>query len=242
MWSKLAGVFNHFGFAAGSLYLMDRLLRTLSPRLGLQVYELMAQPVSPMPLLPPARTRHLSFAEIARGDPAIDLMPARTDIKAQRFEQGAKCLGVYRKGQWIGYVWFRFGSYDEDEVRCTYVLAAPEHSAFDFDLVVLPEHRMGTAFASFWHAANEYLRERGAHTTYRRMTRFNVASRNAHARLGSRRVGQAVFLQAWTLEAMVASVRPYVALSWSRPVRLRLPEPTQGGASRPAAAQAQSGR
>ena len=220
---KLVGVFSDFGFAAGLLYLIDRLLRSLSPRLGLQVYELMVQPVSATPLLPPARTRQLSFAEILPGDPAIERMSARTEIKAQRFEQGANCLGVYRKGQWIGYIWFRCGSYDEDEVRCTYVLAAPEHSAFDFDLVVLPEHRMGTAFASIWHAANEYLRERGIHATYSRMTRFNLTSRNAHARLGSRRVGQAVFLQAWALEVMLASVRPYAALSWSRRVRLTLP-------------------
>lgn len=238
MWRKLAAVFRDFGPVAGALYLLDRVLRGVSPRLGLQVYELMAQPVSATPLLPPARAQHLSFAEILRGDPAIERMPARAEIKAQRFEHGAKCLGVYRKGQWIGYIWFRFGSYDEDEVRCTYVLAAPGQSAFDFDLYVLPEHRMGTAFASIWHAANEYLRERAIVATYSRMTRFNLASRNAHARLGSLRVGQAVFLQAWALEAMVASVRPYVALSWSRRVRLQLPEPAPG-VSHAAAAQAQ---
>lgn len=222
--SKLAGVFRDFGFAAGLLYLADQALRRLSPRLGLQVYELMAQPISAAPLLPLARTRTLSFAEIARGDPAVEAIPAREDIKAQRFAQGAKCLGVYRKGALIDYIWFRFGSYDEDEVRCTYVLAAPEQSVVDFDLVVLPEHRMGTAFASIWHAANEYLRERGVVASYSRMTRFNLASRNAHARLGSVRVGSAVFVQFGPIEAMLASVRPFVALSWSRRVRLVLPE------------------
>lgn len=222
--SKLAGVFRDFGFAAGLLYLADHALRRLSPRLGLQVYELMAQPISAAPLLPPARTRTLSFAEIARGDPAVEAMPAREDIKAQRYEQGAKCLGVYRKGALIGYIWFRFGSYDEDEVRCTYVLAAPEQSVFDFDLVVLPEHRMGTAFASIWHAANEYLHERGVVASYSRMTRFNLASRNAHARLGSIRVGRAIFLQAWAFEAMLASVPPYVALTRARRVSLALPD------------------
>lgn len=223
MWRKLAGVFEDFGFAAGSLYLADHALRRLSPRLGLQVYELMVQPISAAPLLPPARTRTLSFAEILCGDPAVEHMPAREDIKAQRFEQGAKCLGVYRKGALIGYIWFRFGSYDEDEVRCTYVLAAPERSVFDFDLVVLPEHRMGTAFASIWHAANEYLHARGVVASYSRMTRFNLASRNAHARLGSVRAGRAIFLQAWACEAMLASVRPYVALTRSRRVSLALP-------------------
>ena len=224
MWGKIVGVFDEFGLAAGALYLTDRMLRRLSQRLGLQFYELMAQPVSSAPLLPPARVSNLSFAEIPRGDPAIDLMPARADIKKLRFEQGAKCLGVYRRAELIGYVWFCFRCYEEDEVRCTYELPVPEHSAFDFDLYVFPEHRMGTAFASVWHAANEYLRERGMRTTFSRMTRFNLSSRNAHARLGSRRVGTAMFFQAWALEAMLASVRPYVAVTWSRRVRLKLPE------------------
>ncbi len=224
MWRKIVGVFDEFGLAVGALYLGDRALRWLSPRLRLQVYELMAQPVGSQPLLPPARVRNLSFGEILRGDPSIERMPARAGIKALRFEQGARCLGVYRKGELIGYVWFCFRHYEEDEVRCTYELPGPEPSAFDFDLYVLPEHRMGTAFACVWHAANEYLRERGVRVTFSRMTRFNLSSRNAHLRLGSQRVGVAMFLQLWALEAMLASVRPFVALTWSKRVRLRLPD------------------
>lgn len=223
MWRRVLAPFKEFGFAAGLLYVADRLLRSLSPSVGLRVYELMAQPVAAVPLLPPGRSRHLTFAEIPRDDPVVGRMPARADIKALRFEQGAKCLGVFRKGELIGYIWFCFGRYHEDEVRCTYELAQPQESAFDFDLYVFPEYRMGTAFASIWYAANEYLRERGMQATYSRMTRFNLASRNAHARLGSRRVGRVVFLQVGALEAMAASVWPYVALTRSRRVRLVLP-------------------
>lgn len=224
MLRRFLGPFEEFGVAVGLLYVADRLLRSLSPRVGLQVYELMAQPVSAAPLLPPSRSRHVTFAEIVSDDPVIGRMPARTDIKALRFAQGAKCLGVFRKGELIGYIWFCFGPYEEDEVRCTYELAVPERYVFDFDLYVFPEYRMGTAFASIWYAANEYLRERGMQATYSRMTRFNLASRNAHARLGSRRVGGAIFLQAWALEAMVASVQPRLAVTWSRRVHLQLPE------------------
>lgn len=224
MLRRVLGPFIEFGFGAGLLYAINRVLRALSPRLGLQVYELMGQPVSAVPLLPSSRTRNLTFAEVPSGDPAIERMPARTEIKAQRFEQGAKCLGVYRKGDLMGYIWFCFGRYREDEVRCSYELNEPERSAFDFDLYVFPEYRMGTAFASIWYSANEYLRERGMQATYSRMTRFNLTSRNAHARLGSRRVGRAAFLQVWALEAMVATVRPYVALTWSGHVRLELPD------------------
>jgi hypothetical protein len=227
MWGRLIAPFREFGFAAGALYAADRLLGRVSPRLGLFAYELMVQPIAREPLLPAHRTKELVFVEIVQGDEDIALMPVRPEIKDSRFKQGARCLGVYRKSKLVGYVWLCFGCYEEDEVRCTYELAAPERSVFDFDLYVLPEHRMGTAFMAVWHAANEFLRERGVQFTFSRMTRFNLASRRSHARLGARRIARAWFLRAWTAELALATVSPYVALTWapSRRVRLRLAPP-----------------
>lgn len=46
------------------------------------------------------------------------------------------------------------------------------------------------------------------------MTRFNLPSRRAHARLGAKCAARAVFVQAWRLEMMLASTFPYVALTW----------------------------
>jgi hypothetical protein len=222
MWHRVVGPFREFGFFAGALYALDRVLRSLSPRVGLFVYELMAQPITDRPLLPANFARNLRFSEIARGDPDIALMPAREDIKALRFEQGASCLGAYRKDKLIGYIWFCFNRYDEDEVRCTYELAVPDRSVFDFDLYVLPEHRMGIAFMAIWHGANEYLRGRGVQYTFSRLTRFNLASRRSHAHLGWRCAGRALFLQAWRFELMLATVFPFVALTWKPNQRVRM--------------------
>ena len=222
MLRRFVGPFKEFGPLVGALYVLDRLLRSLSPRLGIYAYEFMAQPIMAMPILAPNRTKSLQFVEIVRGDVDIALMPAREDIKASRFEQGAQCLGVYRKGALMGYIWFCFGRYEEDEVRCTYELAAADRSVFDFDLYVLPEHRMGIAFVAIWHAANEFLRERGVQYTFSRMTRFNLISRRSHARLGARCVGRALFLQAWSVELMMATVFPFVALTWATSQRVRL--------------------
>lgn len=91
MWARLAGPFREFEGVAGALYVVDRLMRRVSPSFGLRVYELMAQPISPAALLPPARTRDLTYDEMPRGHPDIDRMPARPEIKARRFEQGARC-------------------------------------------------------------------------------------------------------------------------------------------------------
>ncbi|MEZ5566595.1 MAG: hypothetical protein R3F24_14295, partial [Gammaproteobacteria bacterium] len=104
--------------------------------------------------------------------------------------------------------------YVEDEARCIYELAEPEIAVFDFDLYVLPEHRMGIAFLGIWHGASKYLHDRGIRYTCSRMTRFNLASRRAHARLGSMRIGRAIFFQAWQVQLLLATISPFVALTW----------------------------
>ncbi|MEN3349728.1 MAG: hypothetical protein V7632_3363 [Bradyrhizobium sp.] len=222
VWQRLAGPFKEFGPGAGTLYVVDRLLRSISPRLGLYAYELMVQPIAPTPLLPPNLTRNLRFLEIDCGHADLALMPARDEIKAARFEQGARCLGVYRKDKLIGYLWFSFRRYHEDEVRCTYELAVAERSVFDFDVYVMPENRMGIGFAAVWHGANAFLAQRGVGYTFSRVTRFNLASRRAHAHLGGRCVGRAMFFKAGIFELMFASIRPYLSVSWSRNHRVRL--------------------
>ncbi|MEP6559024.1 MAG: hypothetical protein ABJB17_11120 [Burkholderiales bacterium] len=219
-WRKAAGPFHEFGLVDGALYAVDRVLR--SPSTGLYVYDLMAQPIGDQPLLMPNRLKNLRFASIGRGHPDIDRMPARTDIKAQRFEQGAECLGAYRNDVLIGFVWFCTPVYEEDEVRCTYRLMRPERAVFDFDMYVFPEYRMGTAFMAVWHGANVLLHKRGIAHTFSRVTRFNLGSRRAHAQLGAVRIGVATFLKLWQLEIMVASVSPWVAVNWQKARRIEL--------------------
>ena len=223
-WRRLASPFRDFGLVAGTLYVIDRVLRRISPRLGLQVYEFMVQPIGGARLLPAGLSKNLVAQEIIEGDAAIDRMPALAHIKEQRFRQGARCLGVYRRGQLLGYSWYVRDRYHEDEARCTYELADREASIFDFDFYVLPEHRMGIAFLGVWHGMNELLAPQGVRYTFSRMTRFNLASRRAHARLGARRVGSAVFVQAWGAELMVSSIAPWIGITWrpSQRVALRL--------------------
>lgn len=224
LWGRLAAPFREFGAGAGTLYVIDRVLRRLSPQLGLQVYEFMVQPIGGQRLLPPGLSKNLVAEEIGRGHPAVAEMPARADIKEARFDQGARCLGVYRKGQLLGYSWFTRDRYEEDEVRCTYVLDDREASIFDFDLYVLPQYRLGIGFLGVWHMVNETLAPQGVRYTFSRLTRFNTASRRAHAHLGWKRVGSGVFVQAWRVELMLSTLAPWVALTWkpSQRVQLRL--------------------
>ena len=219
---RLAGPFREFGAVAGSLYMLDRAMHSLSPRLGLQVYEFMVQPIGGKPLLPPNLSKNLTVRPILEGDPEVAEMPAREDIKAQRFAHGAHCLGTHRKGQLVGYMWYIRERYVEDEVRCDYVLAEPDTSVFDFDFYVLPQYRLGVGFLGVWKGANDVLAAQGVRYTFSRMTRFNSASRRAHFRLGARRVGSCVFLQVGVIEVMVATVAPYLGATFSQRQRITL--------------------
>lgn len=220
--ARLLSPFREFGVGAGLLYLIDRALQRISPRLGLNVYELMVQPITDKALLPAGLAKNLEFREIREGDPEIALMPARDEIKEARFRQNAQCLGVYRTEQLIGYLWFCFDSYNEDEVRCTFVLPPGRTSVFDFDLYVMPERRLGIGFAAVWHGANRYLWEQGVRHTFSRLTRFNTASRRSHAHLGWERVGLALFLKIWGVELMCSTVSPFFGMTFRSGQRLRL--------------------
>ena len=222
MLGKLAGAIKEFGWVAGILYVADRALRALSPRLGLFVYELMAQPIPDKPLLSASMVRKLCFAEIGRGHAALAQMPAPALVIQSRFDQQAVCLGTWRDGVLLGYIWLCFDCYREDEVRCDYVIGQVPGSVFDFDLYILPEHRMGLAFAAVWHGANEYLRARGVKRSFSRLSRFNTASRRSHAHFKWQRVGRLVVLVLWRVEVMLADVSPYVTVSASLRQRAQL--------------------
>lgn len=222
MLQKIRGVFRQFGFAVGLLYGLDRFLQRLSSNLRLYAYEFMVQPIHTKPLVPARFTKNFEIREIKHDDPEVDLMPVRPDIKRSRFDQNAVCLGAFQNGQFIAYMWFCFRAYDEDEVRCTYLLTPESQAVFDFDLYIFPQHRLSLAFIGIWNGANQYLSERGIKYTFSRLTRFNVGSRRAHEHLGWKRVGRAIFLQAWSLEVMMATIFPYLHLSLGKANRVRL--------------------
>ncbi len=219
---RLAGPFKEFGFFAGLLYAIDQVLGLVSSQMRLYYYEIMVQPILGKPLLSARLTRQLEFREIKRGDPEVELMPARPEIKASRFDQNAVCLGAFKDGQLIGYIWFCFRAYEEDEVRCTFVLTPEKESVFDFDLYLFPEHRMGLGFVGLWNGADAFLSSRGIRFTFSRLSRFNVASRRAHAHLGWKCVGRTIFLKAGRFELMLATIFPYLHASLAPSTRVGL--------------------
>lgn len=222
MLESLTSPFKEFGVFAGPVYLFDRLLSRISPKLRLYYYELMIQPIPSAPLVPARFTKSFEFREIELQHPDLERMPIRSDIRDLRFAQDAICLGAYNQGELVGYIWFSFDTYEEDEVRCIFVLHPKDQSVFDFDVYLFPEHRLGLGFVSLWNGANEFLRRRGVRFTYSRLNRFNIASRRAHDRLGWKCVGRCLFLKIWTVELMCSNISPFIYLSMSPGKRVRL--------------------
>jgi hypothetical protein len=220
--ARVLSPFKEFGVSAGLLYVVSRLLGLCSRRTGLFVYEMMVQPLPSKPIVPERTLQAFDWRWIKPGDPELRAMPVPPEVISARFAQNAICLGTFMRERFVGYIWFCFGGYDEDEVRCRYVILPEPESVFDFDLYIFPEYRLGRAFVAIWQQAITQLRERGIAQSFSRVTRFNLVSRRSHSHLGWKRVATAVFLKLWRLEVMVASATPYLSISLSDRPRLIL--------------------
>ncbi len=225
--ARLTSPFTEFGWFAGLLYGIDRILQRLSPNLRLYFYELLVQPIPDVPLLTGNLAKAFEMRELRRGDPEIAQMPARPGIKESRFEQGAVCLGTFKRNELVGHIWFCFETYEEDEVRCTFVLPNDNQSVFDFDLYVFPKYRMGLGFLSVWNGACEFLRKQGVKVSFSRLTRVNIASRTAHQKLGTRIVGRVIVLRLFSWELFASTIAPFLYLSTGPDKRVRLKLKTQ---------------
>lgn len=211
MFASVRSAVREFGWSDGLGYLLDRLLMSRLRWGGFARYILTAQPVPPEDQ--PLRPGRVSFEELKPGDPRLHDLPVSQQVLDYRFGQGAVCLAAIQDQKAVACIWFCFGFYDEDLVRCRYRLVPPEETAWDFDVYIAPEHRMGRTFARLWQAANGYLRARGVKWSLSRISGYNPGSFKSHRRLGARVIGRASFLRLGKLQLMWASAAPYFHLS-----------------------------
>lgn len=215
----------------GPLYLMDRLLARLSAgNARLVKYRVVAQPVGSASALPLRAGSGSALEEAQPGHWLSGSFPRPAAVISMRFANGARCLVASMKSQFAGYLWWRRGYYDEDEVRCRFVLASPEISAWDFDVYVEPRYRLGRTLALLWKAADERMASEGVHWTFSRISSFNAESLASHTRLGAVPVAHAIFLVVGPAQLALFSRHPFVHLSMharSRPsLAVAPPRPT----------------
>jgi hypothetical protein len=180
---------------------------------ALHRYRFVAQPVRSTPLLAAARGRSIEVRQVALDDPALQAMPLTREVIDRRGALGAVCFGAFKGGAMIGCLWLCFDRYEEDEVRCRFELRPEGRIAWDFDVYLQAEHRLGPGFARLWDAANAYMRERGVGWTMSRISSYNPQSLASHARLGAVSVGEGAFLCFGRVQVAFLSLPPYVYLS-----------------------------
>lgn len=208
------------------LYAANRLIERMSGgRARIIKYYIVAQPVSVSPPLRPDEKTVVRFA--SPDDIVTAAFPRPKHVVERRYAGGSRCLTAMVGGQFAGFIWWQRNRYDEDEVRCTYVLGHSDRSVWDYDVYVEPKFRLGRTMARLWQTANQHLVAEGVLWSFSRISAFNQASLSTHAKLGMRACYAATFLIFGRLQVAVFGVAPYVHVSSSpaqRPV-LRLTVP-----------------
>ncbi|GAB3267164.1 GNAT family N-acetyltransferase [Chitinimonas naiadis] len=224
----LKDAFGRMGPVNGGLYLLSRLLDRLGGgRIRLVKYYIVAQPVG---LDEVAKVRPDASTQIdpaLPGSPVVRDFPRPEAVIQQRFQRGAECHVAMVKGVFAGFLWLCRGAYDEDEVRCRFVLMDAARSAWDFDVYVEPRFRLGRTMARLWQAADQRLADQGVAWTFSRISAFNPDSLAAHGRLGIVKCHSVLFMVFGRLQLSLLPQWPYVHLSTSdlSPPEIRLSLP-----------------
>lgn len=150
------------------------------------------------------------------GDPLEASFPRPLEVNRARWASGARCHVCTVGGEFAGTIWIQRTRYEEDEVRCDYLIAQPERCVWDFDVVVAPKYRLGRTMGRLWKAVDAELAREGVRWTLSRISLFNPASLRSHTRLGAVPVGWAAFLVIGPLQLAVSSVAPRLHVSLGR--------------------------
>lgn len=203
------------GWFTGAIYAVAIALRRFCPFFSIEKYYVVAQPIIDRRLLPEERGKNILVRQIDHDHPLISQLPRPRDEIIRRFAGGALCFLATREDRVIGHLWITQSPYREPVHRCEFVLQSPGRTAWDFDMWIAPEERLGLAFARLWDQCNSYLRDRGVSWTCSRVSAFNLASLKAHERLGMRVMHSLFYLGAGPVELLLADVAPFIALSFS---------------------------
>lgn len=217
--SKFSALIKDLGPLDGLIFVVARLLsRITGGRAKIVRYYLVAQPVPPNSPLPQS-TGRTTIGFTPPGDPITLQFPRSEEIIAARYHAGSRCITAIAAGRFAGFLWIARDGYDEDAVRCRYEFQVPQKSAWDFDVYVTPDFRIGRTFSRLWQTANHALSSVGVEWSYSRIESSNPKSLSAHHRLGIQRLFSVTFICVGTLQLTLAGAYPFLHLSPSKRTR-----------------------
>lgn len=227
-WRQLRQAVLKLGVFDGFLYALSRLLaRGTLGAVRLQRYLIVAQPIGHSNLPALRQDNATEVTPTLPDSPLVAAFPRPPQIIRARYSGGARCFSATVRSAFAGFIWIQHGAYDEDEVRCRYVLADPERCVWDFDVYVEPRYRLGRTMARLWQAVDSRLAEQGVQWSFSRISVFNAESISAHSRLGIVNCGSAIFLCIGPFQLSLLTMPPFVHISFSNRQRplMRLTPP-----------------
>lgn len=205
------------GWLDGGLYLTSRIVAKVSGgHANIVKYYLTAQPIGRFVDKPMRHDQATVLCKVAKGDPLVAVFPRPPGVLERRFKAGAVCTAAIVQGKFAGFIWVQRNRYEEDEVRCTYVLEEPVSSIWDFDVYVEPRFRIGRTMARLWTHVESELAAEGVRWSFSRISAFNPASLASHARLGAARLTSVLFFTFGRLQVALLPQRPFVHISLSQ--------------------------
>lgn len=177
-------------------------------------------------MLPPARGRSIEVRKLDKADPCLKALPVTPDLLESRRRNGnIVCFGAFKRGRLIGCHWLALESHDDEAMRVRFRGTGQGRARFvwDFDLYVVPEERIGFAFARIWDEVFEYLRQAGIDWSLSYVSPINQRSRKSHETLGSARIASLLILGVGKTEFVVSNIAPYVGIAVGPAMRVEIP-------------------
>lgn len=215
MLAKIKQTYLELGAVDTLLYCVDKAVTKLTfKQLLLHKYYITRQPVSVSASIPGTKALDIEIKQLTSDDPILAAMDRPFATLQQRFKQGGQCFAAFKKDLFAGNLWLNYDQYQEDEVRCRYILHPTGHAAWDYDVFVLPKYRFSYVFAKLWDHANQVMYSRGIRYVYSRINYYNIGSLQSHKRLGSKIFGTVYFVNLGEWQLMFSSrFRPFIKLS-----------------------------
>lgn len=211
-----------FGGLNGSLFLAGQALsRATAGHCALKKYYIVAQPVPHQRLCPEGKGRAVEVKLLTVEEIRALPWPRPMEVIERRMRDGALCFGAFIKGQFVGFQWVCLGAYEEDDVRTLFVPEPAGHAAWDFDIYVHPDHRLGRAFVRLWDEMNMMLIARGVNWSVSRISAFAPDSMRSHARMSAQRIGTCFYVQLGPMQIALLSRAPFIHVGFNsrqRPV------------------------
>ena len=218
MLAKLKKTYRELGTADTLLYMLDKALVKLTfNSLLIHKYYITRQPVTSSLSVPATKALDIEIKQLASDDPVLKEMDRPSTTLQQRYALGGQCFAAFKKDQFAGNLWLNFDQYQEDEVRCRYILQPTGHAAWDYDVFVMPKYRFSYVFAKLWDHANQVMHSRGIRYVYSRINYYNISSLQSHKRLGSLVYGTVYFINIGSMQLMFSRhFRPFLQLTTRR--------------------------